>query len=772
MPSRRLTSRIQAPTAALDGEAVGELLQCIADGVLTTDAQGRVLFMNPAAEAITGWALADAVGTAVETIVPLTAADGSRKIEIPARTALAGGAVVQLVKQGLLTAKDGRERQVDASAVPAGDAVDAAGILLVLHENGGPHPAARPALDRLDDARSIIATLREPFLVLQKDLRVLSANKAFYRTFQTSKEETERRSLFELGNRQWDTPKLRTLLADVLKRDDSFEGYEVAHDFPVIGPRVMLLHGRRIQAPADGSELLLLAMDDITASREVDLAVQISETRYRRLFETARDGILILDSDSGHILDANPFMVELLGYTHAELCGKELWQIGLFKDIEANRIAFAELQARHYVRYHNLPLQNRAGDQIEVEFVSNVYDEGDGTVIQCNIRDHTEHSRLERHSQQQAAALAEAYRRKDEFLAMLSHELRNPLSAIGNAVQVLRIERGDNSRQRHAKDILERQVRQLANLVDDLLEVSRITTGKLQLRPALLDMQDVLARAVEAAQPLIDGAHHTLTVALPPGAIWIHGDPTRLEQIIVNLLSNAAKYTEQAGAIHLAVQIEAGCMVLSVRDTGFGIAPDALPLIFNLFMQAERTLDRTQGGLGVGLTLVQKLVEMHGGTVEAASAGLDRGSEFTVRLPLAPAPPLPDSTDVVAPTEHPVRKRVLVVDDNADAADIIAMLLKHDGHLVRTVYTGDAALTAFADFRPHLVLLDIGLPGMDGYEVARALRRNPDSRGACLVAFTGYGHASDRRAAEQAGFDHHWVKPIEYGKIQDLLDRL
>jgi PAS domain S-box-containing protein len=472
---------------------------------------------------------------------------------------------------------------------------------------------------------------------MQADLSVISANEAFYRTFRTSSEETESRSLFELGSRQWDNPKLRGLLQDVLKRDDSFESLEVKYDFPTIGPRIMLLHGHRLRTRGLDSDLILLAVEDVTEARQGELALQASETRYRRLFETARDGILILDSTTGQIIDANPFMIEMLGYSHSDLCGKQLWQIGLFKDIDANRVVFTELQTRGYVRYHNLPLQTRTGQSIEVEFVSNVYRESFGTVIQCNIRDHTEHTQLERHSRAQAAALADMYRRKDEFLAMLSHELRNPLSAIANGVQVLRLERSNSPVQRQARDIVERQTGQLANLVEDLLEVSRIATGKLQLRLRLMDVRDIVARAVEVIQPLVVARKHRLKVSLPTEPVVGAGRSDTLGASGRQSAPQCREIHDEEGAIWLTLELEAKEMVLRVRDTGIGIPPETLPLVFKLFVQAEQPPDRAHDGLGVGLTLVQKLVEMHGGTVEAISAGPGQGSEFAVRLPIEPA---------------------------------------------------------------------------------------------------------------------------------------
>jgi PAS domain S-box-containing protein len=493
-------------------------------------------------------------------------------------------------------------------------------------------------------AETIIATLREPFLVLDKGLRVRTANAAFYRDFRTSKEETEGRLLNELGNGQWDIPSLRTLLPQVLSNSHPVEDFEVEHAFPDIGQRAMLLNARRFPPESDEPDLILLAVEDVTGRRRAEAAVRHSEVRYRRLFEKAKDGILILDADTGKVIDANPFMTALLGYSHEEFLGKELWEIGLFRDIEQSRAAYRELQEKGYVRYEHLPLESRSGQKVEVEFVSNVYGEDHHQVVQCNVRDITERSRLQRQVQEQAAALADLDRRKDEFLAMLSHELRTPLAPILNAALLLRLHSNRNRLQgienpvlQQSATIIERQVGQLARLVDELLEVSRITTGRIQLHKDRIAVGVVVENAVATARPLIDQRRHELTVSLPPQAVWLDADAARLEQVVVNLLTNAAKYTDPGGHVWVTVQQEGEEAVLRVRDTGVGIAPEVLPRIFDLFTQAERSLDRSQGGLGVGLALVQRLVDMHGGTV-AASSALGQGSEFVVRLPVVPPP--------------------------------------------------------------------------------------------------------------------------------------
>jgi signal transduction histidine kinase/CheY-like chemotaxis protein len=364
----------------------------------------------------------------------------------------------------------------------------------------------------------------------------------------------------------------------------------------------------------------------------------------------------------------------------------------------------------------------------------------------------------------------DAAQRKDEFLAMLAHELRNPLAPILNAMQVIQIRGTDDPALQRAGDVVQRQGRHMARLLDDLLDVSRITHGKIELRKEPVDLAAVVENALQTSRPFIEAGQHEVSICLPPEPLRVEADPTRLEQVITNLLNNAAKYTESGGCIWVTAQREGDDAVVRVRDTGVGISPALLPHVFDLFTQASRPLDRPQGGLGIGLTLVRRLVELHGGSVEADSAGPGRGSEFVVHLPASPEARLerPETARRAAPVgERP--RRVLLVEDNLDAAQTLAELLESWGHEVRVALDGAAALEAARDASPEVVLLDIGLPGMDGYEVARRLREQAGRAGLLLVAVTGYGQAEDRRCAREAGFDQHLTKPVDLAELEQLL---
>ena len=387
------------------------------------------------------------------------------------------------------------------------------------------------------------------------------------------------------------------------------------------------------------------------------------------------------------------------------------------------------------------------------------------------LRDVTERKQNETRLLEQANQLRELDRRKDEFLAMLAHELRNPLAPLRNAAQILKL-------QAHelppaivkVQAIVERQVDQLVRLVDDLLDIARITQGKITLQQEIFDLRAIIEQTVEISQPLIREYKHQLELSLPDEAIKVRGDPARLTQVVANILNNAAKYTPIGGSIRLALTRTNDAVAISVRDNGSGIPQEIMPHIFDLFTQANRTLHRSQGGLGIGLTLVRQIIEMHGGTVQAFSAGPGQGSEFIVRLPVFSAENCVDLKQEPTLIEARMnRQRILVVDDNMDSAESISALVALLGHEVKSVHDGDTALEVARSFRPDVVLLDIGLPGKDGLEVARILREDPAFSDTRIVAVTGYGQEKDRRETRAAGFDDHFVKPVSLHALQNLL---
>jgi PAS domain S-box-containing protein len=504
------------------------------------------------------------------------------------------------------------------------------------------------------------------------------------------------------------------------------------------------------------------ALEAEVARRKVaEAALSRRERELRDFFENAVEGLHRVGPD-GTILWANPAELDLLGYEPHEYVGRPITEFHVDADVIEDMLT--RLRRGETVYNHPARLRCKDGSIKHVRVTSNaLFEDGRFAYTRCFTRDVTDLVRADEE-------LREGDRRKDEFLATLAHELRNPLAPIRNALQVLRMT-GVGER---VREMMERQVDHLVRLVDDLLEVSRITRGCIELRTERVDLARVVQTAVETSRPLIEAAGHRITVALPDGPLVLVADPVRLAQVVANLLNNAARYTEPGGRIDLSVEARAGEAVVRVRDSGIGIPPEMIPRIFEMFTQVSRSDRRSQGGLGIGLALVQTMVRMHGGTVEADSPGPGRGSVFTVRLPLAegPAP-----GGAAAPPDgdrqwaaHPLR--LLVVDDNRDAADSLAMLLKIAGSEVEVARDGPAALEAARRWRPDVAFLDLGMPGMDGYEVARRLRADPSLAGTVLIAVSGWGQEGDRRRSREAGIDHHLIKPVEFKAIQALLASL
>ncbi len=468
----------------------------------------------------------------------------------------------------------------------------------------------------------------------------------------------------------------------------------------------------------------------------------------------------------GSIIDCNEALERMSGYSRDELRGTVRWtELGTPEFAEATQRALAELREGGRTAPYMKQLVRKDGSRWWAMVAPSCLP-GEGEARKCIafVIDVTKAVQAEE-------ALRHADRRKDEFLATLAHELRNPLAPISNAVHLLRRPDGRRTADRMV-EMVGRQVRQMVRLVDDLMDVSRITQGKLELRREQLALAEVLAMAVETSMPAIEAGRHDLTVSLPEETLMLEADKVRLTQVFGNLLNNAAKYTDRGGRIWLGARREGESVLVSIRDTGIGIPAAKLPHVFEMFSQAHRDSARGQAGLGIGLTMVRSLVELHGGSVEARSEGPGRGSEFIVRLPLArvaEAAPHHDDAASEAPLEG---RRVLVVDDNGDAAESLALLLQSAGAEVHTALDGPAGLAAARRFLPHAVLLDLGMPGMDGFEVARRLRAEPGLAGLALVALTGWGQEEDRKRTRGSGFDHHLTKPVDVDRLMDIFGKI
>ncbi len=877
--------------------------------------------------------------------------------------------------------------------------------------------------DALAFAESIIDTMRDPLLVLDAGLRVVTASREFYQTFGVKPEETEGRLVYDLGNRQWDIPRLRTLLEEIVPRHTTFRDYEVEHVFEHIGRKVMLLNARTLYREQNATRRIVLVIEDVTERRDAEEARREAEARFTEMVKNVRDHAIFLTDPDGVITSWNVAAERVIGYTEAEAVGKHFsliftpedlqnglpecelstareqgraederwhlrkdgtrfWALGIvtplhdaggrltgfskilrditdrkhadealreseakyrtlfdsidegfciievlyeegrpadYRFLEVNpaferqtgivgaagrrireiapgheahwfeaygRVAAggeparfqgaAEALGRYYdvyafrvgapeqrrvaILFNDITARQRAEAAlrhrtaqfqelldrapmgvylvdadlrvVEVnpaarpvfggvpdligrdfdEVIHLLWEDGyadevaglfrrtletgesyftperaerrrdrgateyyewridritlpDGRFgVVCYFRDVSERVHREE-------ALRDADRRKDEFLAMLGHELRNPLAALRSLTEVLRHHKPDGDGLERAHAMMDRQVGHLMRLVDDLLDVSRITRGLVEIRKEPVNIGDVADQAVEMANPAVEGRGHELNLSLPRKALRVEGDATRLTQVIFNLLNNAAKYTDPGGKIWLTVERVDGEAVVRVRDNGSGMKADLVPRVFDLFTQGERTLDRSQGGLGLGLALVKRLVEMHGGAVEARSEGPGKGSEFVVRLPALPpelekpqparAPGPPRATAQVA--------RALVVDDNFDVAESMTWLLEGLAREIKMVHSGTAALELVPEWRPDIILCDIGMPGMDGYETCRRLLQVPGTEKVLIAAVSGYGSEEDRQRSKEAGFNRHLVKPIGRTTLEELV---
>jgi PAS domain S-box-containing protein len=629
---------------AAERERLRITLASIGDAVISTDAEGRVTYLNGVAETLTGWTQADAAGRPLLEVFHIVDEHTRQVAENPALRTLQEGVVVGLANHSILIARDGSERPVDDSAAP------------ILDESG----------------------------------------------------------------------------------------------------------------TAVGA---VLVFRDVTERRRAEEA----QARLAAIVESSQDAIVSKTLD-GVIRTWNAGAERLFGYKAEEAVGRPITLIIPPDRLDEEKEILARLTRGERIEHYETVRVAKDGRQLDISLTISPVRDAEGRIIGASkiARDITERRQAEEALRAALEALREADRRKDEFLALLAHELRNPLAPLRNGLEVMRLASGDARAVARSRDIMDRQLSHMVRLIDDLLDVSRISRNKMELRRSRVLLADVVSSAVETARPALEAAGHELTVSLPPEPIYLDADLTRLAQVFGNLLNNSAKYTEWGGHVWLTATREGGQVSVAIRDTGIGIPAFALPNIFDMFSQVDRSIERSTGGLGIGLALVKGLVEMHGGTVEAASPGQGKGSTFTVRLPV-----LKDRVESPAgtpaeewPSSAGSKLRILVVDDNRDSAFSMAMMLQLLGNEVRTAHDGIEAVALAQRFRPQVVLMDIGMPRLNGYEATQRIREQPWGCDMAIIALTGWGQEVDRARSMEAGCNGHLVKPVNLPDLEKLLIEL
>ena len=797
-----------------DKEQLRVTLARIGDGVITTDPAGQVMFLNLVAEALTGWMLRDAAGTPVDEVVHLLNEMTGDRTVTPVIHAAKEGAVQPLEASLSVVSQTGARTPVDGTAAPLRDRDGrVTGVVLILRDLSTRKTAEAEVRMNRRLLQNVLDSTPAYIFLKNREGRLLLVNRQFTELAGRPAGEIVGRLDSEILDGDFEAIHAndRQVLesGQVLRFEEKLSLPEGDRSFlsikaPIegIGEAEPILIGistdvtERVRAEEEVSRLLLREREQSARLTELSTAslrihsalslesvVRTATAEAQRVIGTHQASCcMVIDGNWSQAVCTQHFSDKYKDWRTREILpnGEGLVDI-VCRTNRPLRLTAAELEEHpegarlrtetdrrpRAVGWLAAPFAGRDGrnlglialsDKIVGEFTED--DEATLAQLASVTSVAIENSRLYQE-------LRNADRRKDEFLAMLAHELRNPLAPIRNALVLLGMDGLDAETAGQAREIMGRQVDHLVRLVDDLLDVSRIMRGKIELKKEAVEAKAIVNRAIETAQPVIQSQRHELNVSLPPEPVWVQADLVRMAQVISNLLNNSAKYTPQGGKIWLTVERAAGGVRFRVRDNGVGIDRELLPHVFELFTQASRSIARSQGGLGIGLTLVRNLVEMHDGTVSATSAGPGQGSEFIVALPALQKAPEPAAEEW---KPQPTRElKVLVVEDMVGSARILsAMLQKFWNHSVMMVHDGLDALSAAKSFHPDVVLLDIGLPGISGFDVARRLRQEPETRDTLLVALTGYGTAEDRQKSEEAGFDEHLVKPASVHSLQKL----
>ncbi|UUO08399.1 PAS domain S-box protein [Blastopirellula sp. J2-11] len=747
-------------------------LASIGDAVISTDAEGLVTFLNPVAAALTGWSQQEAIGRSLTEVFSIINESTRQPVENPAERALREGKIVGLANHTVLIAKEGTERFIDDSAAPIRDAANKiVGAVLVFRDISERKEIENESRQHEERYRTLFNTIDEGFCVVEMifddagkpiDYQFLELNPAFEK--QTGLVNAAGKRMRELAPDHEE--KWFEIYGQVAVTGDSTR---FVHQAKALDGRWFDVYAFRVGS--ESSQRVALLFTDITQRRQTEQDRRDSEERFRTLVEQVQDYAIFMTDPQGRATSWNEGVQRVLGFDESEFIGQDIVSLIFTPEDVVSGIAQAELDQAAAVgsASDDRWMLRKDGTRFWAAGVTTgLLDEDEKLLGFMKVmRDQTERKRLEDELRQVAADLSESDRRKTEFLATLGHELRNPLAPIRTGLEVMKVVKDNPELIENVRSTMERQTQQMVRLIDDLLDVSRITRGRIELRTSQITLGEIIRSAVEATQPFVDEAGHTLQVTLPESPILLDADPNRLAQVFSNLLNNSSKYTPDGGHIWLMAQCENGEVAVTIKDDGLGIPLDQQSQIFEMFAQIDRPLEKGYTGLGIGLTLVKQLVELHGGTIDVQSDGPDQGSEFCVRLPIAGEPKRATPAELTV-TPQPIKLRVLIVDDNKAAATMLKMVVKMLGNEVMTAHDGVQAIATAAEFSPDIVLMDLGMPKMNGYEAAREIRRQPWGQKMVLVALTGWGQDEDRQRTADAGFNHHLVKPAEPSDLQQL----
>jgi len=766
-------TRISHRRASQQGALLRVTLESIGDAVITTDTGGRITYLNKVAEALTGWWQPDALGQPLENVFRIVNEATGQPVESPSIRALREGVVVGLANYTVLIQKDGSRCPIDDSAAPIRDEDgNVSGCVLIFRNVTARRDVERDKTSQLLTARllaAIVESSNDAIISKSLDGIIQSWNAGAERVFGFTSEEAvgQHISLVIPPERIGEEDRIIASLK-AGQRVEHFETVRRGRD------------GRHIHVSLTISPI----RDD--SGKVVGASKIVRDITERKLAEAERQKFVTLVENSTDFIgmcDLNgiPFFVNQAGLEMAGLDSIEQAARTPVPDF-----FFPEDQERIMNEFFPSVMENGHGE-IEVRFrhfktgearwmayklltLTDV--DGNPTGFATVSQDVTERKQLADGLMRLAADLSEVDRRKNEFIATLAHELRNPLAPVSNMLEVLKHAEGDRETLRRARDTMERQLGQIVRLVDDLLDLNRISRDRLELRPSDVELSSLIHQAVEVAGPLLDAAGHELRLDLPEEPIYLHADPARLAQVFGNLLNNSCRYTRPGGSIQVSAKLLDNQVLVTVKDNGVGIPKNKLKSIFDMFTQVYRGTETSQGGLGIGLTLVKRLVEMHDGSVEARSAGEDQGSEFLVRLPVLSEAQKPSAVRSITAAEPAATHRILIVDDNRDNAESLALLLGITGNETYIARDGIEAIEAAAEHRPEVVLLDIGLPKLSGHDVCRRIRAESWGKDIVIIALTGWGQEEDRRKSQEAGFDGHLVKPVDYDELLELLSSL